>query len=316
MNAGRSASATAAKRGFWGHRARLALSAAVVFIAVPPTVASVVRGAPNDSLPTQANVMPDGTVGSMSWPAVSAVDTNDSRPHVLEGEIAPVLVEIRGGRCTGTPITGTKLVVTAAHCVLWRDGELIRRTVVRDDVQYDPVAVLVDTDYHLNPNAQLDAAVLVMSEVIPGPSAQLGESLPQSGLVTLAGFQPVDNDGSLLRGSGPHDLPRPQGDEGNIIRLQSRPAGCVEPAELLEVSTSHVVVHCGLIPGASGGGLFAQGADGPVLVGIVSNVTADLTANGVVPLSSLHELLQHPGRYTHLMLTIDNPRDHMRSLLS
>jgi hypothetical protein len=59
------------------------------------------------------------------------------------------------------------------------------------------------------------------------------------------------------------------------------------------------MVPCGLVPGASGGGLFAEQDGELVLVGIVSTVTADLSANGVVPLAALRELLEQPGAYMH-----------------
>jgi len=45
-----------------------------------------------------------------------------------------------------------------------------------------------------------------------------------------------------------------------------------------------------------------------VLVGILSTVTADLSANGVVPLASLHELLEHPDRYAHGFHRTQAPR--------
>ena len=70
---------------------------------------------------------------------------------------------------------------------------------------------------------------------------------------------------------------------------------------------------CGLIPGASGGGLFVVNDGELVLVGILSTVTNDLTANGIVPLASLHELLEHPDRYTHRFATAQMRRDHSRS---
>jgi hypothetical protein len=53
------------------------------------------------------------------------------------------------------------------------------------------------------------------------------------------------------------------------------------------------------VPGASGGGLFTENDGELVLVGIVSTVTADLRANGVVPMTALHELLDHPDLYRH-----------------
>ncbi len=50
-----------------------------------------------------------------------------------------------------------------------------------------------------------------------------------------------------------------------------------------------------------------------MLVGILSTVTADLSANGIVPLASLHELLKHPDRYTHRFATGHVHGDHSRS---
>ena len=84
-------------------------------------------------------------------------------PHLIEGKVADVLVRIGGsGSCSGTPITGTRYVVTAAHCVLDHNGDLQVRTVTRGDVTYTAVAVLIDTTYHERQTSQLDAAVLVM----------------------------------------------------------------------------------------------------------------------------------------------------------
>jgi hypothetical protein len=46
--------------------------------------------------------------------------------------------------------------------------------------------VLVDVRYHDTPTAALDAAVLVMSDPIPGPSATLGTRiLPMASLLEL-----------------------------------------------------------------------------------------------------------------------------------
>jgi len=61
-----------------------------------------------------------------------------------------------------------------------------------------------------------------------------------------------------------------------------------------------VRVPCGLIPGASGGGLFATHGDAIELVGIVSTVSADITHNGVVPIASLLELIEHQADYLHV----------------
>jgi hypothetical protein len=204
-----------------------------------------------------------------------------------------------GNTCTGTPITGTVYVVTAAHCVLTERGEVTRRTIVRDHVTYSAVTVLVNTEYHQHPSADNDAAVLIMAQEIPGPSARIGTALPVSGELTLAGFQPIDSDGSLLRGRNANDHPRLKGANGTTDSLTYKPAACVTSASALTVYDTRVMVPCGLIPGASGGGLYVHDEDGYTLVGILSSVTTDYKANGIVPLASLLELLAHPELYTH-----------------
>jgi hypothetical protein len=231
-------------------------------------------------------------------PTVTA-GTTRPRPHVLTGEVADVLVRVHGSSvCSGTPIAGTRLVATAAHCVLDDAGDIAAVTVVRDGVEHEPRVVLVDPRYHDAPGPQLDAAVLIMAHAIPGPAATLGGAVPTQGLVTLAGFQPLDTDGTLLRGTSAHDRPIPQGVTGGVVVIESVPAGCVEPASAVEVSTSRLTVHCGLVSGASGGGLFAEREGRVVLLGIISTVGIDLSSNGVTPLSALRELLNDPGEFT------------------
>jgi hypothetical protein len=214
-----------------------------------------------------------------------------------------VLVQISGvGVCSGTPITGTPFVVTAAHCVLDHDGNVVSGTVIRGGVGYHVAAVLVDVRYHETPVAALDAAVLVVDRPIPGPSASLGTALPVTGLVTLAGFQPLDRDGTLLRGTNPHNLPLPTAARGEagVVRIDTAPAGCEIDIASVDATRAWVNVPCGLIPGASGGGLFATDGDSFELVGILSWVSADITHNGVVPIDSLLELLEHQADYLHV----------------
>jgi hypothetical protein len=220
-----------------------------------------------------------------------------ARPHLLDGDVADVLVRLVGSVCSGTPITGTVYIVTAAHCVLTESGEITQRTVVRDHHRYPAVDVLLDTDYLEHPSEERDAAVLVMAEVIPGPSARVGSALPESGQVTLAGFQPIDSDGSLSRGHRSAVRPLPNGRTEAPVAAPYRPAGCVDAVQSLDVWPARVMVPCGLVPGASGGGLFIEDNGRLMLVGILSTVTADLSANGIVPLESLRKLLEHPDLY-------------------
>jgi hypothetical protein len=244
-----------------------------------------------------ATLAPVATTAATPAPAPAAT------PQRISGGVADVLVRISGsGNCSGTPITGTPFVVTAAHCVLDLDGAVGSRTVVRDNRRYRAVAVLVDTRYHDTPVAALDAAVLVMNHPIDGPSATLGTTVPTTGSVTLAGFQALDSDGTLLRGTNPHDTPLPKAagnGQGGVVHIDSAPAGCTNDMTSVEVTAAWVRVPCGLIPGGSGGGLFATHGDAIELVGIVSTVSADITHNGVVPMASLLELLEHQADYLH-----------------
>jgi len=227
-------------------------------------------------------------------------------PQLVHGAIADVLVRVRGGAiCSGTPITGTVYVATAAHCVLDGDGEVSgTRTVLQDGVEYTAVAVLVDPEYHDSPDPRHDAALLVMDRMLTGPSATLGDELPAQGLVTVAGFQPLDTDGSLLRGTRSDNRPQPHGSTGGIVRIATAAAGCVHRSWELEITSTAVKVPCGLIPGASGGGLFVERGGDVILVGIISTVAHDLTYNAVVPLGALYELLDNPGEYRHEMQVV------------
>ena len=103
-----------------------------------------------------------------------------SRPAVLNTRVADVLVRVRGGaNCSGTPILGGTLVVTAAHCVIDDNGQVAAsRTVVRDGESYKPAAVLVNRQYHDLRHVRLDAAVLVMSEAIPARQRISGSGFP------------------------------------------------------------------------------------------------------------------------------------------
>ena len=251
------------------------------------------------------------TAGEADAAAHVGLDSQLSRPHLLSTRVADVLVSIRGGTvCTGTPVSGprvgrqttrgTNLVVTAAHCVLDLDGQVAgSRTVLREDVAYTAEAVLINPEYRDSPIPRFDAAVLVLDRIIPGPSATLGDAVPADGLATLAGLQPLDTDGSLLRGTRYDNRPHPSGATGVVTRIRSAAVGCESPVTALEITESQWRMPCGLIPGASGGGLFVERSGELFLVGIVSTVAADLAYNGLVPLDAVHELLESPARYTY-----------------
>ena len=235
-------------------------------------------------------------------PTEAAPRTDLTKPHLLDGGVADVIVRVRGSSaCSGTPIAGTPLVITAAHCVLDEEGDLTVVSVLRDGVGYTPRSVLLNAQYHDEHNPALDAAVLVMDRTIPGAAAMLGAGLPTQTLVTVAGFQPIDTDGTLLRGTRYDNRPTPKGVTGGVIEIKSLPTGCVDRASSIEIAVDQHRVGCGLIPGASGGGLFVDQDGEVVLLGIISTVSFDLSYNGLTPLAAVHELLNHADEYMHAL---------------
>ncbi len=241
-------------------------------------------------------------LGPIPAPTVADADDDLNRPHVLDGDVAEIVVRVHGSSaCSGTPIVETALVITAAHCVLDDAGEVTAVTVVRDGTEHTARAVVVDTRYHDAHSTRLDAAVLVMDHAIPGPAAMLGDTLPTQGLVTLAGFQPMDTDGTLLRGTRYGERPTPKGVTGGVVEIESLPSGCVDRVSSVDVAVDQLTIGCGLIPGASGGGLFAEHDGQLVLLGVISTVGRDLSYNGLTPLAAVHDLLDHAGEHTHAL---------------
>jgi hypothetical protein len=277
------------RRGAIGLLTTLIVGAAMI----PPNAPVTVVAATSAGRPTEAAGVP-----------------TSRGPRLIDGDVAATLVLVRGGAvCSGTPITGTRYVATAAHCVLDLHGRPARRTVVRDGATHRVTAVWVDTRYVDEPTPRFDAAILELDHHLPGPSATIGPQVPTDGSATIAGYQPVDVDGTPLRGEGPHDRPPPRTRAGHLVLIDSLPAGCTASVDDIAVTAARVDVPCGLIPGASGGGLFVRTAGAIVLVGIISTVAYDLSSNGVVPLASLAALLRQPARYRYPTDALTSPGD-------
>jgi hypothetical protein len=230
----------------------------------------------------------DAVIAATASPIAPAVSVTG--PTGIAGPVADALVEVRGARlCSGTPVTGTSLIATAAHCVIDRNGRVaagIEVIVGRNVVE--PRSVIVDLGYHSDRGPGRDAAFLVMPSPATGASADLGVTLPGAGDVIVAGFQPIVVD------------ERPSGDvTGNVVIVERQPAGCLVSATAARVTATQVSVPCGLIPGASGGGLYVL-ADGRLtIVGIVSTLSHDMRRNGIVPLAAMHALLTARDEHTY-----------------
>jgi hypothetical protein len=61
----------------------------------------------------------------------------------------------------------------------------------------------------------------------------VGSALPDSGQVTLAGYQPIDSDGTLSRGPGRTNFLLPKAATGTPNDFPYRPASCVAPVQSL-----------------------------------------------------------------------------------
>ena len=259
-------------------------------------------------LATAISALASATGAAPTVPEAPVRDGTDSvadlaQPHVLEGDVADIIVRVRGSSlCSGTPINGARLVITAAHCVLDGAGDVTTVTVERDEVEYVPRTILVSPRHYDPPRPHEDAAVLVMGRALPGPTATLGDVLPTQGHVTLAGLQPIDRDGALLRGTSYNDRPEPSGAKGAaIVVIESRPAGCLDHATSIDVAAGQLEVRCGLVRGASGGGLFSERDGRLALHGVISTVDFDLSFNGLAPLSAVQDLLEQPSKYMHTL---------------
>jgi len=215
------------------------------------------------------------------------------------------LVKVRGpGLCSGAPIEGTKLVVTAAHCVVEqytnKIGALYDLRVERDGIRYDISEVLVDTVQTGRFNPAVDVAILVLHEPVEGPKLLLADSFTPEETATLIGYQPSSSNGSWLRGStySSHQ-DRMSSDLKNHVPM---PAACsLSDTDFKWSKNHHWWISCGMVPGASGGPLVKPTPSGPALVGVTSSVDFELKFNGVAPVSKIHSLLANRDAYRKVL---------------
>jgi len=229
-----------------------------------------------------------------------AMQTPGSSIRRASEEESGYLVSVRGpGFCSGAPITGTNLVITAAHCVVESGTDAVGARydlrVERSGVRYDILEVYVDMSWKDGTQSKDDVAVLVMESPIPGPSLHLSNSFEPNQSATLIGFQPSGG-GSWLRGA----------DYDSHSELMSTsyashatvPAACSLAATSFKWSKNgHWWIPCGMVPGASGGPLVIAGVNGPTLVGVASSVDFKLESNGVAPVEKVQYLLRNRELY-------------------
>jgi secreted trypsin-like serine protease len=215
---------------------------------------------------------------------------------------ASILVRVRGvGVCSGAPVEGTNLVITAAHCVRDEKTKKVSNRfdlrVEKDGVRYDIEQVLIDSTPHPGVRPEYDAAVLIMKDAVPGPGVSLAESFTGKQSTVLIGFQSVDTDGTWLRGKNYDDKPSPKGASEGVTFISAAPAACSVEGSDITWSSKYWTIPCGMVPGGSGGPLVVSTATGYKLVGVLSTVSYDLTKNGIVPVERVQEMLEDPSAF-------------------
>lgn len=229
-----------------------------------------------------------------------------AEPHEAE-----LIVTVRGvGICSGAPIEHTRMVVTAAHCLLDpRTGDVSTRhdlRVERDGIRYDIETIIIDpasTVEQVIPAR--DAAVLVLSTRVHGPGVDLrrqpaetrshatGQDAGDRGVV-LIGNQPVDTTGRFHRGREYHDRKAVDGGSPGAVYIGHVPAAC-DASDTTE-RKGFLTYRCGMVPGGSGGPVLER--DTNTLVGIISSVNRTLTWNGVTPVEEILRLIERAERFT------------------
>ena len=107
--------------------------------------------------------------------------------------------------------------------------------MLRDGVEYTAVSVLVNPSTTTRRARALDAAVLVMDQVIP-VRRHCSKVFPAQGPVTLAGFQPLEPTAryyaALVTTTG-----LTAGRTGGVVKIETAAAGCVHLVSELEITT-------------------------------------------------------------------------------
>jgi len=195
-------------------------------------------------------------------------------PAAYNGSLSRYMVTVRDN-CTGSVINGSMSVVTAAHCVVV-DGMIVGHLKVWiRGKEYWAENVSVDLDWR-SKGAGEDVAILWFKEPLPAPSLSLATSFA-SGPYTALGNQMMGANKVILRrlggpvGWGPligaqADPEYPRATKPISFRLSA----CTIPSATLQVfSDGRYGYPCGMIMGASGGGLIARTSTGYALHGVI-----------------------------------------------
>lgn len=270
----------------------------------------------------QRNLRSVGLGGVLALLLLPIVIGGRERPDVTSPlrratpEEAALLLTVRGvGICSGAPVEGTRMVVTAAHCLLDpRTGDVSARhdlRVERDGIRYDIETIIIDpasTVEEVIPAR--DAAVLILRTAVHGPGVRLqASSAASSGNaepaddVVLIGNQPVDTTGAFHRGQEYHDRQAVAGASPGAVYIGHVAAACTatDPTR----RSGFLIYPCGMVPGGSGGPVVALG--GNTLVGIISSVNRTLTWNGVTPVEEILRLIEREERFTVDLRTHETP---------
>lgn len=265
-------------------------------------------------VPFRAFFLAAGVVASSMAPSsVSADPTPYPIAYSGPASRSVVYVSTSNGWCSGAVLSGSRAVLTAAHCVVSRGSVVAKITVWAEGAKVSPYAVSVRTDW-TKPAAwcsvlgtgpctstNADFAVMWFESPLANPGLSFSSCRPAqrcdekapAGSVLL-GYQLTGSNGVMLRSParGAGLLPPLQviADPENTAATKPysiRLAGCTIPAQhTTRFSNNTIGVRCGLIQGASGGALISSGPV-PRILGLTSGVYDNGLRNLVVPAATL-----------------------------
>ena len=212
------------------------------------------------------------------------------------GSLSRYMVTVRDN-CTGSVINGSMSVVTSAHCVVV-DGKLVSNIKVWiRGKEYWAENVSVDLDWR-SKGVLDDVAILWFKTPLPAPYLSLATGFA-SGPYTALGNQMMGANKVILgRPGGPvgwspligaqADPEYPRATKPTSFRLSA----CTLPAVALQVfADGRYGYPCGMIMGASGGGLIARTSTGYALHGVIQAVYDRDLRNIAIPASTVREYL-------------------------
>jgi hypothetical protein len=257
---------------------------------------------------------------SLTLPAMTMREThtpvqNSSMVVMPERVATDVVVGIgtNNGQCSGTPIYGTNLVITAAHCVFGAND--------RDPAEYVDIfhggtyvgaaqSVVYDRRYRaFDPDDDTrytyDVAIVRSNRVYDFGVERVADLINGIG-GTAVGLQPVLDTGEVVHKNDPVMCEKHKCTEGGFAYGAKRgPVGCSFTEDDVQTMNSDHKFRCRLLQGASGGPVY-QHQEVLTLVGVVVShhvsQSKGTSRNGFVSADKVLHLLDGGANATELRI--------------